>query len=84
MVVPHILKSRFLHPAHYSQLSGHLGGAKIYVTLRKSFCLAYGSLLLPCYRETVRKLLNEPREALGEEEADEVISADRAAGMNQH
>lgn len=37
VVMPHVLKIRVLHVAHYSQLAGHPGGTNLYMTLRNSF-----------------------------------------------
>lgn len=58
----HMLKSRVLHLAHYSQLSGHPKGTKLYLTLRRNFyrpnvaldCHATAKLCVTCARNRVK------------------------------
>lgn len=62
IVIPHSLKSRVLHLAHYSQLSGHPGGTKLYLSLRRDFywptlamdCHATAKLCATCARNRVK------------------------------
>lgn len=83
-MVPYTLKGKVLHLAHYTQFSGHPGGAKSYLTLRKSFYWPILAMDGPATAKAVCDLRDKSREAMEAAEIDETVSGDVPFGIRQN
>ena len=82
VVIPHNLKERVLHIHHYSRLSGHPGGRKLYMSIKTSHVLASIGRRLLRHGKEISNMCKESYQTTTQEEPAAAIPSVRSVEIS--